>query len=1033
MYASWVRAFRSTARTAPTARATARQTRCLHASAPTQAAANSEDPSSGSRDDDGKPGQDDGDNASQEGLDNEKVSSEAGVNGTGEPPTRRQRRAAGSWRGRASRTQVTEDIPPLEVPANFHLNHVFRHDDVRESPLQTTTSAEEPSESEHKQRPNDVFGLLDAKSHEECFENILDATAWTDADVQETIGKLQIGEESSILLRGDIAVLAAACYIASLVPKPPKNKRSSISEVIEKFTVPGHHLIYSDQMRAAKFKEMELHYLRMLPYAQSVDDSVQALRKILQSKIPFRPELGSLHHDLVLEASASIRADFTMRPSKNATGAEAKRAMTILNFPYYSGFAWSRHIVQDIAAEVGADVLHLRAHDIGRIVGSFLGQDAAQDPGSLFLLGYRSAENSGRIRTQTPEPWDAAAGNTMTIPIMISAEKLKKDSKKKPSLMEQLISESNRGRGTELWDGLKVNLMLRELIQTADPITSEPQPLIVHVHDVNAIMMDEECGAVMLGKLRKLVDSLWSKGRQIVLVGSCSSFDAPRRYLTALSSLETAERVITLHSATVGLDAEKPSLQALAEQHNQDKKFIAALKTLQRHEFVDENAQNIGSMLETLLKPSYEKGLPRIDFDLHKMGKSLPKTLSDRILPVSEVYRIAKTIIGLPRRSPGVFDQSVCEDAIRLIKHIDEAKDRISISRDPFDLETRFGLSSGMMGASGGDHEDKFMSALVNPKDIKTTFADIHAPKTTIESIKMLTELSLIRPEAFSYGVLSKDRIPGCLLYGPPGTGKTLLAKAVAKESGANMIEISGASINNMYLGESEKNVQAIFKLAKKKEPLVIFLDEADALLGARGRHNEGGARRDIINQFLREWDGMDTTKAFIMVATNRPFDLDDAVLRRLPRKILVDLPLEIDRAAILRIHLKGEILDEDVSIEQIAKQTPLYSGSDLKNVCVAAAMAAVKEELELVRKNGTAAAPYVLREKRVLDRSHFDRALAEIPASVSEDMATLNAIKKFDERYGERTARRKKRTMGFEVVPEPTDSHEARVRGSGR
>jgi SpoVK/Ycf46/Vps4 family AAA+-type ATPase len=266
------------------------------------------------------------------------------------------------------------------------------------------------------------------------------------------------------------------------------------------------------------------------------------------------------------------------------------------------------------------------------------------------------------------------------------------------------------------------------------------------------------------------------------------------------------------------------------------------------------------------------------------------------------------------------------------------------------------------------------------------------------------------------------------LLYGPPGTGKTLLAKAVAKESGANMIEISGASINNMYYGESEKNVRAIFKLAKKKEPMVIFIDEADAMLGSRGRPNEGGARRDIVNQFLREWDGMDKMKAFIMVATNRPFDLDDAVLRRLPRKILVDLPLEVDRVAIFKIHLKGEMLDDSVSMEKLAKQTPLYSGSDIKNVCVAAAMAAVKEEIEASEKHA-GLEPYVWPEKRILNVRHFDKALAEIPASVSEDMSSLNAIKRFDERYGDRKLRRKKRGMGFDVVPEAIDSHGARVR----
>ncbi|CRK41122.1 hypothetical protein BN1708_016861, partial [Verticillium longisporum] len=196
------------------------------------------------------------------------------------------------------------------------------------------------------------------------------------------------------------------------------------------------------------------------------------------------------------------------------------------------------------------------------------------------------------------------------------------------------------------------------------------------------------------------------------------------------------------------------------------------------------------------------------------------------------------------------------------------------------------------------------------------------------------------------------------------------------------MLEVSGASINDMYVGQSEKNVRALFSLAKKLSPLVIFIDEADALFAARGQSRSRPSHRETINQFLREWDGMSDTKAFIMVATNRPFDLDDAVLRRLPRKILVDLPLQEDRESILRILLKGEQLDASVSIEDIARRTVLYSGSDLKNLTVAAAMAAVQEELEQAALH-TGSEPYVYPERRTLLKRHFDKASGEIAASI--------------------------------------------------
>ena len=312
-------------------------------------------------------------------------------------------------------------------------------------------------------------------------------------------------------------------------------------------------------------------------------------------------------------------------------------------------------------------------------------------------------------------------------------------------------------------------------------------------------------------------------------------------------------------------------------------------------------------------------------------------------------------------------------------------------------------------------HEKVLLRGVVNSENIRTTFADVHAPQETITSLKTLTMLSLTRPEAFKYGVLATDKITGCLLYGPPGTGKTLLAKAVAKESGATVLEVSGSDVYDMYVGESEKNVRAIFSLAKKLSPCVVFIDEADAIFASRGSGTNRNSHRELINQFLREWDGMTDTSAFIMVATNRPFDLDDAALRRLPRRLLVDLPTEKDREAILGIHLKGEKLEPGVSLSNLAGQTQLYSGSDLKNLAVAAALAAVREENDAAeRYKETSDEAFQYPERRVLAQRHFSTAMDDITASVNEDMSSLGAIRKFDEKYGDRRGRRKKGGYGF-------------------
>jgi SpoVK/Ycf46/Vps4 family AAA+-type ATPase len=237
------------------------------------------------------------------------------------------------------------------------------------------------------------------------------------------------------------------------------------------------------------------------------------------------------------------------------------------------------------------------------------------------------------------------------------------------------------------------------------------------------------------------------------------------------------------------------------------------------------------------------------------------------------------------------------------------------------------------------------------------------------------------------------------------------------------MLELSGATINDKYVGESEKLIRAVFTLAKRLSPCVIFIDEADALLANRGMGLNRTVHRELINQFLRQWDGINETNAFIMVATNRPFDLDDAVLRRLPRKLLMDLPTKTDREALLKLLLRGETLDPSVSLPELSTLTPFYSGSDLKNLCVAAAMSAVEEEnisFAKYTRDGGKVEKWRWPEKRILTKKHFDKGLKQIPASISEDMPSLKAIRRFDEEYGDgKKGRKKSKGMGFGILPE--------------
>ncbi|WWD16805.1 hypothetical protein CI109_101237 [Kwoniella shandongensis] len=258
-------------------------------------------------------------------------------------------------------------------------------------------------------------------------------------------------------------------------------------------------------------------------------------------------------------------------------------------------------------------------------------------------------------------------------------------------------------------------------------------------------------------------------------------------------------------------------------------------------------------------------------------------------------------------------------------------------------------------------HEKRLLPCIVDPSKLaSTSFKDVHLPEKTIDGIRSMVSLPLLFPEAFRGGVLKDHATTGALLFGPPGTGKTLLARAVAAESGARMLAIQPSDVNDMYVGEGEKLVKAVFSLARRLSPCVVFLDEVDALFGARISRGSAGSMSHnlLLTEFMQEMDGLSSAiankdKRLVVVgATNRPYDLDDAVMRRLPRRLLVDLPGVEGRKAILKILLRGETLGEDVNLDRLAKDTDGFSGSDLKHLCVSAALSAVKDTVDVPWRN---------------------------------------------------------------------------------
>ncbi|MBC7219693.1 MAG: CDC48 family AAA ATPase, partial [Hadesarchaea archaeon] len=225
---------------------------------------------------------------------------------------------------------------------------------------------------------------------------------------------------------------------------------------------------------------------------------------------------------------------------------------------------------------------------------------------------------------------------------------------------------------------------------------------------------------------------------------------------------------------------------------------------------------------------------------------------------------------------------------------------------------------------------------------------DIGGLEKAKQELREAVEWPMKHPEAFKR--LGIEPPKGILLYGPPGTGKTMLARAVATESEANFISIKGPELLSKWVGESERGVRETFRKAKMAAPAVIFFDEIDALVPRRGSgFGDSHVTERVISQLLTELDGLEKLEKVVVIgATNRPDLIDPALLRpgRFDRLVLVPAPDLKSRLEILKIHTKKMPLAKDVDLEQIAKETEGYSGSDLASLCREAAMLVLRRDI---------------------------------------------------------------------------------------
>ncbi|XP_075887287.1 katanin p60 ATPase-containing subunit A-like 1 isoform X2 [Nelusetta ayraudi] len=297
---------------------------------------------------------------------------------------------------------------------------------------------------------------------------------------------------------------------------------------------------------------------------------------------------------------------------------------------------------------------------------------------------------------------------------------------------------------------------------------------------------------------------------------------------------------------------------------------------------------------------------------------------------------------------PGVHDQG------------NPKRERFRDTRGPNKDKGKRGAGDG----AGDAEQKKFSGAGYNinlveslERDIVSRNPNVHwADIADLEDAKKLLREAVVLPmwmPDFFKGIRRPWK--GVLMVGPPGTGKTMLAKAVATECGTTFFNVSSSTLTSKYRGESEKLVRLLFEMARFYAPTTIFIDEIDSICGRRGTSDEHEASRRVKSELLIQMDGVggaldndDPSKmVMVLAATNFPWDIDEALRRRLEKRIYIPLPSAVGRVELLKINLREVEVAADVDLDLIAEKIEGYSGADITNVCRDASMMAMRRRIQ--------------------------------------------------------------------------------------
>lgn len=524
-------------------------------------------------------------------------------------------------------------------------------------------------------------------------------------------------------------------------------------------------------------------------------------------------------------------------------------------------------------------------------------------------------------------------------------------------------------------------------------------PSIVFIDEIDAIApkREEVTGEVerrVVSQLLTMMDGLKSRGR-VVVIGATNRVNSldpalrrPGRFdrEVEISVPGKAARlnILKIHTRNMPILAQvkKSYLERKVNNLVQDlkiletdsKKITDSEKKREMEKRVEEIDKQLSYLKPLLLQFTSE------DKKDDKLFKNLSVRDQDNLKPIFKEY----TLEDLAARTHGFVGADLSalakEAAMNVLRKIlpslkleedkeipKEVLDKIIITNDDFDEALKVVRPSAMR------------EVLVETPNIG--WNDIGGLDKIKQSLKEAVEWPIHRADDFKKLGIRAPR--GILLYGPPGTGKTLLAKAVAKESEANFINVKGPSLLSMWVGKSEEGVRKVFERARQVSPCIIFFDEIDALAGRRGGEVGAKVTERVLNQLLAEMDGLEGLKdVTIIAATNRPDMLDPALLRpgRIDRIILVDVPDAESRRKILEVHTKNTPLDKDVDLNHLVKESEGFVGADIEGLVIEAAMNALRNN------------------KKIVSKSDFTHALEKTKPSVSAD--TAKRYKKLEEYY---------------------------------